>query len=192
MRASDIHRSSTTHGFFPHNQHQHLTVVFTMLPFSLLSNATGSQHTLPPSLLQPWPGPCGNRRLVEIDTQVVMTKPAAVATHWYPKYSLSATFLPVSARLMPGLEIPTRPDPQMHLWADYSAPRFAEHARMCTARARAAERRLQFIVSRYGAPSISASHLQEAIVSSALMHGAEVTWRGQKTMKKSFKGASTE
>ena len=56
--------------------------------------------------------------------------------------------------------------------------RFAEHARRCTTRARAAERRLQSIVTRHGVLPISARHLQEAFVGSTLMYGAEATWRG--------------
>ena len=55
--------------------------------------------------------------------------------------------------------------------------RFAEHARFTT-RARAAERRLQSIVTRHGVLPISARHLQEAFVGSTLMYGAEATWRG--------------
>ena len=63
---------------------------------------------------------------------------------------------------------------------------FTEHARISARRARAAERRLTSMVARHGVPPLSARHLQEAIVGSTLMFGAEVTWRGQKGMRDTF------
>ena len=42
------------------------------------------------------------------------------------------------------------------------------------------------MVTRHGVPPLSARHLQEAIVGSTMMYGAEVTWRGQKSMGKAF------
>lgn len=41
------------------------------------------------------------------------------------------------------------------------------------------------MVPRHGVPPISARHLQEAIVSSTLIYGSEVTWRGQRGMETS-------
>ena len=42
------------------------------------------------------------------------------------------------------------------------------------------------MVARHGVPPLSARHLQEAIVGSTMMYGAEVTWRGQKSMGRTF------
>ena len=63
---------------------------------------------------------------------------------------------------------------------------FAEHARISARRARTAEGRLRSMVARHGVPPLSARHLQEAIVCSTMMYGAEVTWRGQKSMSSAF------
>ena len=63
---------------------------------------------------------------------------------------------------------------------------FAEHARVSARRARTAERRLSSMVARHGVPPLSARHLQEAIVGATMMYGAEVTWRGQKSMSRTF------
>ena len=59
---------------------------------------------------------------------------------------------------------------------------FMEHARVSAGKARTAEGRLRSMVARHGVPPLSARHLQEAIVTSTMMYGAEVTWRGQKGM----------
>ena len=60
--------------------------------------------------------------------------------------------------------------------------RFSEHVAISAQRARIAERRLSSIVTRHGVPPIAARHLQEAIIGSTLMYGAEVAWRGQRGM----------
>lgn len=64
--------------------------------------------------------------------------------------------------------------------------RFNEHASRSAQRARAAEKILSSLVTRHGVPSIAARHLKDAIVGSTLMYGAEVTWRGQVGMRKTF------
>ena len=63
---------------------------------------------------------------------------------------------------------------------------FSEHAKISARRARTAEGRLRSIVTRHGVPPLSARHLQEAIVGSTMMYGAEVTWRGQVGMSSAF------
>ena len=42
------------------------------------------------------------------------------------------------------------------------------------------------MVARHGVPPLSARHLQEAIVGSTMMFGAEITWKGQRSMSKAF------
>ena len=42
---------------------------------------------------------------------------------------------------------------------------------------------------RHGVPPIAARHLQEAIISLTLMHGSEVTWRGQRKMETMFQNS---
>ena len=65
--------------------------------------------------------------------------------------------------------------------------RFAEHVSRSAARARTAEKRLRSIVTRHGVPPITPRHLQGAIVSSTLMYGSEITWKGQRGMETVFR-----
>ena len=70
------------------------------------------------------------------------------------------------------------------IWID-SRLSFRENTDISAKRARRAEARLTSFMKRNGVPPLSASHLQEAIVGSTLMYGAEVTWRGQGFMRDS-------
>ena len=65
------------------------------------------------------------------------------------------------------------------IWLDFRLS-FREDIRISAARARGAEARLPSTARRHGVPPLPARHLQEAIVASASLYGAEAKWRGQR------------
>ena len=65
------------------------------------------------------------------------------------------------------------------IWLDFRLS-FREDIRISATRARRAEARLPSTARRHGVPPLPARHLQEAIVASASLYGAEAKWRGQR------------
>jgi hypothetical protein len=71
------------------------------------------------------------------------------------------------------------------LWID-SALRLTTHQSKCMARARMAENRWRWLITKYGVPPASARNIQIAIIQSTIMYGAELSWNGKKPEAKDY------